>query len=120
MEVLQEQYYDTTLFIEILESQMGINFMRQDIKEDVILRWYHGMKGNAVMIDCSYEDITFTSGRFYLIQLGLVDLIPALFPVSEESWEEALLLPGPDIEKEIKNALPEPTPIKEEEDQPGE
>ena len=43
-------------------------------------RFYQGLKGNLVMIDTSFEEITPENGKGYLHQLGLGHLVPSLFP----------------------------------------
>ena len=72
--------YDTSLFIEIIESINGVTYLRQSDDLEVHIRFYQGLKGNLVTIDCSYEDITPNEGVAYLRQLGVEHLIPALFP----------------------------------------
>ena len=73
--------YDTSLFIEIIESVQGVTFLRHDNVEDVHLRYYQGLKGKLVVIDTSYEDINMVEAVMYLNQLGLENLVTALFPV---------------------------------------
>jgi hypothetical protein len=72
--------YDAHLFYEIIESIQGINFLRDEIDEDVTLRFYTGVHGNLVVIDASFEDIEATEGKMYLKQLGVEYLIASLFP----------------------------------------
>jgi hypothetical protein len=74
------QDYDTSLFIEIIESIKGIQFLGADASEGVHVRFYQGLRGNRVMIDTSFDDITVENGIGYLEQLGLTHLISTLFP----------------------------------------
>lgn len=50
--------YDTSLFIEIIESIPGINFLRSDYKDGVHVRFYQGLLGRLVVIDTTFEDLT--------------------------------------------------------------
>jgi nicotinic acid mononucleotide adenylyltransferase len=74
------RFYDTPLFIEIIESVQGVVFIRHDYVEHVHLRYYQGLRGKLVVIDTSYEDIEMTEAVNYLHQLGLENLVTALFP----------------------------------------
>ena len=82
--------YDTGLFIDIVESIAGIQFLTQDENYGVIVRFYIGLKGNTVMIDVTDEDMDDDSAKGNLISLGLDHLIDALFrqvPAEEEEEE---------------------------------
>lgn len=76
--------YETHLFLEIIESEQGVQFLRADQEDEIKVRFYQGKNGKLVMIDVSDEDISDTLGKGYLHQLGLSDLIPALFPEEKE------------------------------------
>lgn len=77
--------YDTHLFIEIIESIQGIRFLRQQISEDVIVRFYSGTHGDLVMIDASDDYLTQLTACSILTRLGVGYLIPSLFPPQEEA-----------------------------------
>ena len=83
--------YDISLFIEIIESIPGIQFLRSDYKDGVHVRFYQGLKGKLVMIDTSYDDLTTAQGIGYLDQLGLNHLIKNLFPNEPDQIEAATL-----------------------------
>lgn len=72
--------YDSLLFVEIIESVQGIQFLRSDNQGDVKVRFYQGLNGKLVMIDISEEYIDDNSGKGYLNQLGLDYLVSAMFP----------------------------------------
>ena len=72
--------YDTTLFIEIIESFPGIIFLRQSNSNGIKIRFYQGLRGNLVQVDYTDEDLTNDTAKGYLLQLGLEHLIPLLFP----------------------------------------
>ncbi len=74
------QNYDTTLFIEIIESIQGVLFLRQIELDGQFTRFYQGLTGKLVIIDMSEEFITPRIGSALLDKLGLSHLIPSLFP----------------------------------------
>lgn len=72
--------YDTSLFLEIIESIQGILYLRESSDGDILIKYYRGIHGNLVVIDASFEDIESPEGKIYLRQLGIDYLIPSLFP----------------------------------------
>jgi hypothetical protein len=78
--------YDTQLFLEIIETTPGVIFLRQEIFEDIITRFYQGLSGKLVVIECTDEEIAIPTCKSYLIQLGLSDLILSIFP--EKNFQE--------------------------------
>jgi hypothetical protein len=72
--------YDTSIFIDIVESVPGIIFLRRADDGIFHVHYYQGLKGNLVPVDVSDEDMPNDTAMDYLDQLGLADLIPRLFP----------------------------------------
>ena len=72
--------YDTSLFIEIIESA-GAKFLRSDCIDGVHARCYEGKRGNLVVIDTTDEEMDDSTAKGLLTQLGFAELIPSLFPV---------------------------------------
>ena len=73
--------YDTSLFIDIIEGDPRIGFLRSDYKDGYHIRFYDShVTGKLVMIDTTDEDMLPSLQRSYLLQLGLSDLIPMMFP----------------------------------------
>ena len=86
--------YDTSLFLEIIESIQGILYLRESSEGNILIKYYRGIHGNLVVIDASFEDIESPEGKVYLRQLGIDYLIPSLFPdktiqVTEQTLEKA-------------------------------
>lgn len=80
--------YDTSLFIDIIESVPGINFLRSDYKLGIHARFYEGLTGKLVIIETTDEDLDDEVGKGYLERLGLGYLIPSIFPEQTEEDEE--------------------------------
>lgn len=72
--------YDLSLFIEIIESQPGILFLRLQYYDGVHARVYQGLHGNPVIIDTTEEDIDIETAQAHLVSLGLAELVPLIFP----------------------------------------
>jgi hypothetical protein len=70
---------DANLFCDIIESDKRISYLRQDDVDGVLIRSYDSPNG-LVLID--YDDETFNDelGRFYLMQLGLDELVSSVYP----------------------------------------
>lgn len=71
---------DTHLFIEILKSFQGVQFIREETQEGVSVSIFEGITGNLVIIDTSEDDIPTPIAKGHLDRLGLRDQIPAMFP----------------------------------------
>ncbi len=71
--------YDTSLFIDIIESTNGITFIRLMEKNGVHTRIYQGLNGKMVWIDTTDEEMPIIVAKQYLGQLGLAELIPLIF-----------------------------------------
>lgn len=95
--------YPTDLFIEIIESNLLIKFLRSDYIDDVHLRFYQGLKGNKVTIDTSEEDISERLACAYLTQLGLDDLIPNFFPPIPAKTHKAKVEIYPIVSEKVGN-----------------
>ena len=76
--------YDANLFCEIIESQQGVRFIRQETVDGLKFRLYEGQRG-LVILDYDDDNFTDSTGKGYLIQLGLGFLIDGMYPHSEES-----------------------------------
>jgi hypothetical protein len=74
-----EQYYPTHLFLDLIESIQGIHLQADRTKQDVIVRFYVGLRGSVVMIDCSDEDLPYTICKDYCLQLGIEHVTGNLF-----------------------------------------
>ena len=75
-------------FLETIESDDRVKFLRVGENREFPVRYYEGVKGNLILIDMSEEDPTDITIKNYLKDLGLSDRIPDLFsdnPVVEES-----------------------------------
>jgi len=73
--------YDRVLFVEIIESLQGIQFIRDDnSRPPMKAKLYEGRNGRLVIIEMSDESIDEYEGKGILIKLGAADLIPAMFP----------------------------------------
>ena len=73
--------YPTNVFIEILmDLQQRISFVRNESYNGISCSIFNGVNGNMVMIDTTDETIDYDEGVKYLGQLGLFDLISALYP----------------------------------------
>ena len=72
--------YPIHVFIEILDSLPQIKFLRRESYDGISANVYEGMRGNAVIIDTTDEDIDEQVAKGHLFELGVADLIPALFP----------------------------------------
>jgi hypothetical protein len=71
--------YDANLFCEIIETLPSVQFIRQETSKGFVFRRYQGRKG---MVSIDYDDDNFCDevGKIYLVQLGLEDMIPSLYP----------------------------------------
>jgi|GEM_PF-2524750 hypothetical protein len=85
--------YDTHLFIEIIESIQGIVYLREEVEEDIRLRLYSGLNGKLVKIDVSDEDMYDNTAKGHLDLLGLIHLIPAMFPEQPEPDADGSVIP---------------------------
>ncbi len=72
--------YDTSLFIEIIESIPGITYLRCECLDDIHIRHYQGLSGNHVVIDTTDDEITVTTAKGHLLKLGLKHLINNILP----------------------------------------
>lgn len=72
--------YPIHVFIEILDSLPQIKYLRKESEDGITANVYEGVRGNPVMIDTTDEDIDERVAKGHLTELGVADLIPALFP----------------------------------------
>ena len=72
-------------FINTIEDQQDIFFLRQDNHDGFDVRVYQGRKGNVVLIEVSEGELDGDEATGLLIELGCPDLIPILIPKEDNS-----------------------------------
>jgi hypothetical protein len=72
--------YNIFVFLEIIESIQGIQFLSAKSADGVSARLYQGLTGKLVIIDTTDQDPTDSACKGFLKQLGLEDYIDGMFP----------------------------------------
>ena len=89
---MERRRHNRFLFTDLITNTQGITPLRRDNQDDIVVEWFMGLNGNAVMIDITDmdDDIDYLEGSGYLRELGLSDLIDGLFPPIEEETDEQI------------------------------
>jgi hypothetical protein len=70
--------YDTHLFVEIICNE-GATLVGATYEKDVAVEFYVGRNGKKVLICIQDDEISVTTAKNYLDQLGMSDLKDLLF-----------------------------------------
>lgn len=71
---------DTTHFIDTIEAEPSVRFLRSEYTEGVHIRFYVGPSGKTVSIDTTDEDISDSTAANHLIKLGLSSIVSMVVP----------------------------------------
>lgn len=80
--------FDTSLFIDIIESIQGINFLRDEESEGISSRFYEGITGRLCIVDTTDEWLTKSDITGYTYLLGVPHIVDSLFTTETNCTDE--------------------------------